>query len=95
MTATTATQGGQVQLKQSDTRLAVKMSKTATEVLLQAAIPETTYQIKKPRTEGQEEKKWGVELHGHNTVKAAIDTHPAMLWQTHMSRCLPCQNSTT
>ena len=53
------------------------------------AVEETQYLIKKPRAEVRDEKKLGVEFPGHNKVKAAIATHPAMLRQNQMPRCLP------
>ena len=94
MSATMARQGGRVQLKQSDMRLALKMAKMAKEGFSRAAIEETKYLIKKPRTEVREEKKRGVEFPGHNEVKTAIQGHPAMLRQNQTSGCLLCQNGT-
>jgi hypothetical protein len=37
----------------------------------------------------------GVEFPGHYKVNAAIQGHPAMLCQNHISGFLPCQNGTT
>jgi hypothetical protein len=95
MSATMARQGGRVQLEQSDMRLALNMAKMAKEGFSRAAIEETKYLIKKPRTKVREEKKRGVEFPGHIKVKAAIQRHPAMLRQTQTSGCLPCQYGTT
>jgi len=55
MSATVARQGGCVQLEQSDMRLALDMAKMAKEGCLWAAIEETQYLIKRPRTEVREE----------------------------------------
>ena len=66
----------------------------AEEGFSRAAIEETKYLIKKPRTEVREEKKRGVKFPGHKKVKAAIQRHPAMLRQNQMSGWLPCQNGT-
>jgi len=95
MSATMARQGGQVQLEQSNMRLALNMAKMAKEGFWRAAIKETNYLIKKPRAEVREEKKRGVEFPGHKKVKAAIQRHPAMLCQNQTAGCLPCQNGTT
>jgi len=89
-----ARQGGRVQLEQTDVRLGLKMAKMAKEGFLRAAVEETQYLIKKPRAEVREEKERGVELAGHEKVKAAIERHPAMLRRNHMPGCPPCQNGT-
>jgi len=94
MSATIASQGGRVQLEQSDMRLAINMAKMPKQGFSRAAIEETKYGIKQPRAKVREEKKWGVEIPGHNKVKAAIQRHPAMLRQNQSSGCLPCQNGT-
>jgi hypothetical protein len=94
MSATMARQGGQVQLEQSNIRLALIMAKMAKEGFLRATIEETKYLIKKPRAEVREEKQWGVEYHGHKKVKAAIQRHLAMLRHNQTSGCLPCHNGT-
>jgi len=95
MSATMATQGGRVQLEQSDMRLALNMAKMAIWFLLSATIKETQYLIKKPRADVREEKKLGVELPGHNKVKATRERHLAMFRQIFIARCLPCQNRTS
>ena len=89
-----ARQGGQVQLEQSDMRLALNMAKMTKEGFSRAAIEETKYLIEKPWAEVRENKKWGVEYSGHDKVKAAIQRHLAMLRQNQTSGCLPCQNGT-
>jgi hypothetical protein len=89
-----ATQGGRVQLEQSDMRLALNMAKMAKGGISRAAIEETQQLIKKPRAEVQEENKRGVEFPGHNKVKAAIERHPAKVRENQTDRCLPCQNGT-
>jgi hypothetical protein len=94
MSATMAGQGGQVQLEQSDMRLALNMAKMAKEGFSRAAIEETKYLIKKLRAKIREDKKPGVQFPGHKKVKAAIQRHPAMFRQNQMSGCLPCQNGT-
>jgi hypothetical protein len=75
-------------------RLALNMAKMAKGGISRAAVEETQYLIKKPRSEVREEKKWVVEFSGHNKVKAAIARHPAMLRQNQTPRCLPCHNGT-
>jgi len=94
MSATMARQGGWVQLEQSDRRLAFNMAKMAKEGFSRAAIEETQRLIKKPRAEVREEKMRGVEFPAHEKVKAAIETHPAMVYKNHTDSCLPCQNTT-
>jgi len=49
MSATMASQGGRVQLEQSDMCLALNMAKMAKEGFSRAAIEEMKYLIKKPR----------------------------------------------
>jgi len=73
MSATMASQGGRVQLEQSDMRLAMNMVKMAKGGFSHAAIEETQHLIKKPHPEVREEKKRGVEFPGHRKVKAAIE----------------------
>ena len=89
-----ARQGGRVQLEQSDMRLALNMAKMAKEGFSRATIDETKYLITKPRAEVRDDKKRGVEVPGHNKVKAAIQRHPAMLRHNQTPGCLPCQNGT-
>jgi DNA polymerase III delta prime subunit len=55
-----ARQGGRVQLKQSDMRLALNMAKLAKEGFSRTAIEERKYLIKTPRPEVREENKRGV-----------------------------------
>jgi len=87
MSATMAKQGGRVQLEQSDIRLASNMAKMAKGGLSRAAIDEMQQLIKKPRTEVRDEKKWGVEFPGHNKVKAAFESHPAMVRENQTDGC--------
>jgi hypothetical protein len=94
MSATMARQGGRVQLEQSDMRLLLNMAKMATEGFSRTVIEETYHVIKKPRAEVLEEKKRGAEFPGHNKVKAAIQTQPAMLRQNQTSGYLDCQHRT-
>ena len=49
MSVTMARKGGQVQLEQSDMRLALNIAKMAKEGFSRAAMEETKYIIKKPR----------------------------------------------
>jgi len=56
MSATMATQGGRVQLEQSDMRLALNMAKMAKEGFSRAAIEETQFLIKKPWAEVQRDE---------------------------------------
>jgi len=94
MSATMATQGGRIQLEQSDMNLALNMAKMAKEVFSRATIEETKYLIKKPRAKVWEEKKRSVEFPRHKKVKAAIQRHLAMLRHNQTSSCLSCQNGT-
>jgi len=94
MSATMARQGGRVQLEQSDMRLALHMAKMAKGGFLRAAIKEMQFLNTEPRAEVREEKMRGVEFPGHRNVKAAIERHPAKLWENQMDGCLPCQNGT-
>jgi hypothetical protein len=75
-------------------RLALNMAKMAKGGFLRATIDETQYLIKKPRAEVREEKKRGVKFPGHEKVKAAMESHPAMIRQNQSDGCLPCQNGT-
>ena len=95
MSATMARQGGWVQLEQSDMRLMLNMAKMAKEGFSRAAIEENKYFNNTPRAEVQEQKKQGVELPGHKTVKTAMQRHPAMLRKNLTAGCLPCQKGTT
>jgi hypothetical protein len=89
-----ARQGGRVQLQQSNMRLALNMATMAKEGFSCTTIRGTMYLIMRPCTEDREEKKRGVQFPGHDKMKVAIQRHPAMLHQNHMSGCLPCQNGT-
>jgi hypothetical protein len=89
-----ATQGGRVQLEQSDMHLLLNVAKMAKEGFSRAAIQEMKYIIDKPCAVVREGKKRVVEFPGHKKVKAAIKRHPAMLRHNQTSGCLPCLNST-
>jgi len=94
MSATMATQGGRVQLEQSDMRLALNIAKMAKGGLSHTAIDETKFLIKNPCAKVQEQKKLGVESPGNNKLKDAIQRHPALLRQNQTAGCLPCPNGT-
>ena len=94
MSATMAGQGGQVQLEQSDMRLALNMAKMAKEGFSRAAVEETRQLITKPHAAVRELKKRGVVFPGHNKVKAAIERYPAMVLQNQTDGCVPCQHGT-
>jgi len=94
MSATMARRRGQVQLEQSDMRVALNMAQMAKEGVSRAAIEETKYLIEKQRAKVREEMKRSVDFPGHKQVKAARQRHPAMLRHTQTSGCLPCQNGT-
>jgi len=94
VSATMSRQGGQVDLEQSDMRRALNMAKMAKEGLPCAAIEDTQQLIKKSFAKVREEKKQGSLFLRHNKVKTAIERHPAMVRETQMDGCLPCQNGT-
>jgi len=94
MSATMARQGGQVQLEQSDMRLALNMAKMAKGGFPRPTIEGTQQLIKKPCAEVREEKKRGDEFHGHNKVKASIERHLATVRENQTDGSLPCQNGT-
>ena len=50
--------------------------------------------MEKLHAEIREEKKRGVEFPGDENVKAAMERHPAMLWEHQTDDCLPCRNCT-
>jgi hypothetical protein len=60
MSAMMARQGGRIQQEESDMRLPLNMAKMAKGGLSHAAIEETQYLFKKPRTEVGEEKMRGI-----------------------------------
>jgi len=92
MSATMARQGGHVQLEQSDMRLALNMAKMAKGRYWHTAIEETQFLIKKPQAEVREDKKRGVQFPGRENRKAAMERHPAILWENQTVGFLPCQN---
>jgi len=75
-------------------RLALNMARMAKGGFSRATIEEMQQLIKKPCAEVREEKKRGVEFPGHQKVKAAMERHPAMVYNNHTTGCLPCQNGT-
>jgi len=94
MSATIARQGGQVQLEQSDMRLALNMAKMANRGFSHATIEDREYQIKKHRAVDREEMRQGVEFPGCMDLKPAMERQPAMLRADQMDGCLPWQNGT-
>jgi len=94
MSATMARQGCRVQLEPTGLRLALTMATMAKERFSRAAIEEAQYLIKKPCAEVKEEKQLGVEFPWHRKVKAAIERHPAMVYENQSDGCRPCQNGT-
>ena len=74
-------QGGQVQLEQSNIRLALNVAKMAKEGFLGAATEETQCPITPPNADIRVEKKRRVQIPGHTNVDPAIERHPAMLRQ--------------
>jgi hypothetical protein len=92
MAATMARQGGRVQLEQADMRIALNVVEMAKNGISRSAMEDTRNLIKKPRAELREEKRRGVEFHGHQNVKAVIEKHPAMVYQNHTAGCAQCQN---
>ena len=94
MSATVASQGGRVQLEQSDLHLAGKMAKMDIAGVLQTAIEVTQYLNIKLLPQVQQHQTHRAVFSGHETVKTAIERHPTMLCQNHTNRCLPCYNGT-
>jgi len=94
MSATMARQGGQVQLEQSDMRLALNMAKMAKDWFSRTAIEQTQQLMNKPHAEVREERKRGVVFPGHNKMKAAIERHLAMVHENQKDGCLPCHDGT-
>jgi hypothetical protein len=89
-----AREGGQVQLEQSDMRLALNMAIRAKGGFSRSSIEEAKYRMKNPRADIRAEKKWGVEFPRFQMLKAAIQKQQAMLCQNKTFGCLPCQNDT-
>jgi len=94
MSATMARQEGRAQLEQSDMRFSSNMAKMANQRFSCAAIEETQQGIKKPRAQVREDIRWGVELPVHQKVNAAIERHPAMVYNNPTDCRLPSQNGT-
>jgi len=72
MSATMARPAGRVQLEQTDMCLVCNMANGAKGGFGRCALEETQFEIKKPRADIRDEKKWGVEFPVHKTVKAAM-----------------------
>jgi len=70
------------------------MAKTAKVGFSHSAIEETQNLINTPCATVQEEKKCEVEFPGHRKVKAAIETHLAIVCENQTDSFLPCQNCT-
>ena len=94
MSATMARQGGQLQLEQSDMRVALNVAKMANGGFSLAAIEETQQLIQKQNAEVCEQKKRGVEFPGHEKVKVAIERNMAMVYKNHPDGCVACYNGT-
>jgi len=94
MSATMASQGGRVQLEQSDLRLALNIAKMAKGGFSRTAIEEMQFLINTLWAKVWLEMKLGVEFPGHRNVKAAMERHSAMLRENQTDGCLPCQNAT-
>jgi len=73
MSATMASQGGWVQLEQSDMRRTLNMEKMAKGGFSRSAIEDTQHLIKQRCAEVPEEKTRGVDLPGHRKVNAAME----------------------
>jgi len=70
------------------------MAKIAKGGFSRAAMDETQHLIEKPHAEVREVMKWRVEFPGHGMVKAAIERHPAMVYENQTDGCLACHNGT-
>jgi len=94
MSATKAKQGGRLQLEQSNLCLASNMAKMAKGWISHDAMVKMQYRIRKHRAGVQDKKMWGVGFHAHTRVKATIEWHLAMVLESNIVSCLPCQNGT-
>jgi len=92
MTATMPRPEGRVHLKHSDMYLTLTMAKIARGQFSHGAIEEMQQLVKKPCAKVQEEKKWGVEVPGHNKVMVAIERHRAMVRKNQTWGCFLCHN---
>jgi hypothetical protein len=68
MSATMARQEGQVQLEQSNMRLALNMAKMAKGGFSRAIIQDRQLLLRKPRAKVPEAKKQDIKFPGHNMV---------------------------
>jgi len=95
MSATMARQEDRVQLEQSDMCLALRRATMAKGGFSCAAIEESQYLMKTPRTMVQEGMMRRVHFPGHRNVNTGIDRHLAMLHQNYTDSYLPGQISPT
>jgi hypothetical protein len=94
MSATMASQGGQVHLQQSNMLLALNMAIMAKGGILCSGIEETHHLLKNFPVKFQEEKKPEDEFPGHHNMTDKIVRHQAMLWENQTNGCLLCENGT-
>jgi len=94
MSPSMARQGGQVQLEQSNRRLALNMAKIAKGGCSHTAMKEMRQLRTKPLAEVREDQKLVVEFPGHRKVKAAMNRHPTMVCENWTDGCLPSRNGT-
>jgi hypothetical protein len=84
MSATMTRQGGQVQLQYSDMCLSSDIAKMAKGGFSNTRIGETVEQINKPLAEVWEHRKFCAAFSGYRYVKAAIESHLAMVSEHQM-----------
>jgi len=89
MSPTMVRQGGQIQLEQSEMRLALNMGKKAKGGFSQATIEETHYLMWSPCAEVPKERKQGVLCRENRHVKAVLETHLDMVSENHTDGYLP------
>jgi hypothetical protein len=94
MLATMAGQGSPVQLEQSDMSLALSMARMSKAGSVRATIEETQQLVNTPCADVQEAKMRGDVFPWHNKVKAAMESHLAIVCGNQTEGCLPCQNGT-
>jgi hypothetical protein len=94
MSATMVTQGGLVQLEQSDICLALNIAKMASGGISHSAIEEMQYLIRIPCAKVQKAMMRGVQFPGPEMVKDEIQRQSAMLCQNKTNGFLCWQNGT-
>jgi len=94
MSATMARQGGRVPLEQSNVRLTLNMANMAKGGFSHTAIEDTQYLIGGLCARLRGQGKRGVVFQVHRKLKAAIETHLAMLRQNQMDGRLHSHNAT-